>query len=143
MANELRDKPCLHVYLQILQGSINRLGSNSLNCKTWCMTIVLACIALALDKGKINALLLAPGPVILFAILDAYYLSLEKDFRNLYNKTIEKLNCDDLQETDVFVIQINGKVAGRVKSLFCGLKSFAVWPYYATLLALIFWGARC
>ena len=141
MPDELRDKPCLHVYLQILQGSINRLGNNSLNCKTWCMTIVIACVALALDKGKMGALLLAPGPVILFAFLDAYYLSLEKDFRNLYQNTIEKLNSGDLQETDIFVIQLNGKPFIRAGNVLCGLKSFAVWPYYGTLLAIIVWGA--
>ena len=39
-------------HLQIMQGVIQRMASNSTSCKAWCITIVSAILVLIADKNK-------------------------------------------------------------------------------------------
>src|SRR6185436_5494770 len=64
----------------MIQSVISRMASNSASCKTWCVTLVTALFALAIDKNKPAAILIGLFPLALFCFLDAYYLSLERDF---------------------------------------------------------------
>src|SRR5436305_10978591 len=50
-------------YLTLLQGVITRMAGNSTSCKTWCVTIVSAIFALALDKNKPQSILVGFLPV--------------------------------------------------------------------------------
>lgn len=64
------------------------------------MTIITALFALAIDKGKPQALCIGLIPLGLFFFLDAYYLSLEHDFRKIYNSFVEKLRTADPAAAD-------------------------------------------
>jgi hypothetical protein len=70
----------VRAYLPMIQSVITRLAENSASCKTWCVTLVSALTVLAIDKGKPNAILVAFIPAGVLFFLDAYYLSLERDF---------------------------------------------------------------
>lgn len=76
----------VQLHLQMLQDVINRMASNSANAKTWCITLVSAIIILAADKENPQVIEYTLLPVIMFYILDVYYLAYEKAFRALYNK---------------------------------------------------------
>lgn len=68
-------------YISLLQENISRMASNSANCKTWLLTIVTAILALQLTCDELrNILWVALGLIILFYILDSYYLGLERKF---------------------------------------------------------------
>lgn len=72
-------------HLDYVTAAIERMAANSFKCKSW--AIALTCAVLALNKIETNIL----TPVIaIFALvslwwLDAYYLRLERLFRELYN----------------------------------------------------------
>ncbi|UOR62247.1 hypothetical protein MPG63_00485 [Helicobacter pylori] len=71
--------------LKILQGVINRMAQNSLECKKW--TLVLAARVLSLKIEVISHLygLCVLGVLLAcFYLLDAYYLMLERLFREQY-----------------------------------------------------------
>lgn len=74
-------------HLEMLQLIISRLSSNSFLLKGWSVTLVVALFALSSNSTtRIHYFLLAYLPVILFWILDGYYLGQERAFRKLYEK---------------------------------------------------------
>ncbi len=73
-------------HLGFIQGVIDRMGSNSFLLKGWSVTLVAAVFALSSKDADQRFILLAYFPVIVFWVLDAYFLHQEKLFRKLYEK---------------------------------------------------------
>lgn len=73
-------------HLELIQGVISRMASNSFMLKGWAVTLVAGIFVLAgKDTDKLY-FLVAYIPVIVFWILDAYYLLQERLYRSLYDK---------------------------------------------------------
>lgn len=79
-------------HLTILQAVMERMATNSSSSKAWCITLVSAILVVVADKGKPQYAWLALIPTMLFFVLDACYLGLERGFRNAYNNFIQKLH---------------------------------------------------
>lgn len=97
------DKKLKH--LEMIQGIVNRVASNSFLLKGWAVTITSALVALSF-KSKIDEYSwFIITPLLLFWFLDAYYLSQEKIFRDLYEDVRKKenneidfsMNCDHIK----------------------------------------------
>lgn len=71
-------------HLELVQGAITRMASNSFLIKGWTITLVAAIFALAAKDASLRFVLVALVPTIFFWGLDAYYLGLEGRFRSLY-----------------------------------------------------------
>ena len=74
-------------HLEITQGIINRLGSNSFLLKSWSMTIIVAAMVL-MARYSIQhpfIILVLILPVFGFWILDGYFLWQERLFRKIYD----------------------------------------------------------
>lgn len=127
-------------HLSILQNVIQRMASNSSSSKAWCITLVSAILVIVADKGKPDYAWIAIIPTTLFFILDAYYLSLEKRFRNSYNIFIEKLHNNQIAQNDLFAVL----PTGNSFYLFCkSIASFSVWPFYSMLFFMIYIAKNC
>lgn len=124
----------VHAHLGITQSVIQRMASNSASCKAWCITLVSAILVLVADKGKPEYAWLALIPTVLFLALDAYYLALEKMFRLSYNNFIEKLHQGKVGASDLYSVVPSGSMARAVGA---SLQSFSIWPFYVTLIAMI------
>jgi hypothetical protein len=70
--------------LNMIQGVINRLAGNSFLLKGWTVTLVAALIGLASADSNRDFALIATFVVIVFGTLDAYYLALERRYRQLF-----------------------------------------------------------
>lgn len=126
--------PSVQTHLGILQGVIERMSSNSSSAKGWCITLVSAILVVVADKGKPKFALLAFIPTVLFLSLDAYYLAMEKGFRNAYNDFVSKIHQGTLTVDSLFCV----KPVGKTLSLrFQALKSFSVWGFYLVLAIMI------
>lgn len=78
-------------YINLLNDAINRMASNSANAKSFLVAIVAALLAIQMpNKNNAYVILSALFPTVLFYIMDCYYLSLEKRFRNLQKAFINK-----------------------------------------------------
>jgi len=132
------ESPAVQTHLGILQSVIQRMASNSTSCKTWCITVVSAILVIVADKGKPDYALLALIPTLLFSVLDAYYLALERCFRESYNSFICKLHRGQVESADMFDISPEGL---KVKNIAKALLSFSIWPFYTTLGVMI-WLAK-
>jgi hypothetical protein len=89
-------------YLEMMQGSIERMAANSANCKTWMATIVSALMALQCSIQALNGwFLLGILPIVLFWYLDVYYLHLERGLRNretIFMNIIKGLQADGYEK---------------------------------------------
>lgn len=128
----------VQAHLSIIQSVIQRMASNSAASKTYCITLVSAVLVIVADKGKPDYALLAVIPILLFLVLDAYYLALEKAFRNSYNAFIKKLHESTITMSDLFVVTPEGNfIKLFIKSFF----SFSICAFYLSLLLLV-WVAK-
>lgn len=73
-------------YLQLIQGVITRMASNSFKLKGWAVTLVAGIFVLAEKEADRVFFLVAYIPVIAFWFLDSYYLLQERLYRALYDK---------------------------------------------------------
>ena len=72
-------------YLDMLQAVITRMAGNQFSLRTWSVALGSAIIGYAASKdGRLSAALLAILPAVVFWITDAYYLALERQFRERF-----------------------------------------------------------
>jgi hypothetical protein len=124
-------------YLTILQSVIARMGTNSSNCKNWCVALVSAIVVVVADRGKPDFVWIAIIPIALFLLLDSYYLFLEYQFRSAYNNFIRKLHFGTAIVDDVFVIAPRAGLRTASWRIVEAGGSIAVWPFYALLAAML------
>ena len=72
-------------HLEMIQGVINRLSSNSFLLKGWSVVLVSALFALAAEGSNVSFVLIAYFPAVIFWGLDGYFLHQERLFRALYD----------------------------------------------------------
>jgi len=77
-------------HLELIQGVINRMASNSFHLKGWSVVLVSALFALAVSDTNANFVLLAFLPAIAFWVLDGYFLRQERMYRKLYDAVRQK-----------------------------------------------------
>lgn len=127
------DSPSVQSYLGILQAVIARMANNSSACKTWCIGLVSAIVVVVAGKREPSLIWISLIPVVLFLVLDAYYLALEKAFRDRYNDFIAKLHNGEAALEDVFIVTIPDRSRTTIRGTFCAVGSFSVWPFYGLL----------
>lgn len=71
-------------HLEFLQNVITRMNSNSFLIKGWTITLVSALFALAANDANVNYVLVSYIAIPVFWILDGFYISQERQYRNLY-----------------------------------------------------------
>lgn len=73
-------------HLEMIQGVISRMANNSFLLKGWAVTLAAGVFALSAKESNKYYFLIAYIPIIIFWVLDAYYLMQERMYRALYNK---------------------------------------------------------
>ncbi len=72
-------------HLELIQGIINRMASDSFMLKGWAVTLVAGIFAISAKDADKMYFLVAYIPVIIFWFLDTYYLKQEHLYIRLYN----------------------------------------------------------
>jgi hypothetical protein len=121
--NEEDEKRMKH--LEMLQAVISRLAGNSFTIKGWGITLVAALLAFVAKDGKPHNAWIALMPTIAFWGLDAYYLGLERAFRDLYKRVCGASHTD-------FSMTPPAAKGYFIEALFRP----AVWPLYLTLIVI-------
>ncbi len=118
-------------HLEFIQSIINRMAGNSFIMKGWAITLVAALFALSSKDANKNYIVIAFLPVIIFWILDGYFLSRERAFRFLYDKV---RNLDE-KEID-FSLDIS-QFKERKNNWFWSIFSHTVLFFYASLVIVM------
>ena len=122
-------------YLNILQSVIARMAGNSSNCKTWCVTLISALLVVIVDKGNVDYVWIVLIPVLLFGFLDAYYLGQERAFRRTYSDFVDRMHVGSASVSEVYKVA-PPKGFSVVQATFASLRSFAIYPFYGTLIVM-------
>lgn len=121
-------------YLQMIQEPICRMSTNSAIFKGFTATIVAGVAILSYKDIHPWILVLSFLPVLAFAALDIYYLSLERKFRLLF----EQVRTED-HEIDFSMKLTNDPVEilrSRARAWDC-LKSPSIYLFYPLMIAIL------
>lgn len=124
-------------HLGFIQGVINRMGANSFLLKGWSVTLVAAIFALSSKDADQKFVLLAYFPVIVFWMLDAFFLHQEKLFRKLY----EEVAADRISSQE-FVLDtsiVRDKVPTAVRVFF----SKTLFPFHGSIVGVVLFAMFC
>lgn len=122
----------LTAHLQMIQGVINRMGSNSFAVKGWSITLTAAIFALATAQEPHQNLLWIPYfPAVLFWLLDAFFLRQERLFRKLYN------HVRGQQEEQIDFSMDTTSFAERADSLIHVVFSKTLLPFHGSIMLVI------
>ena len=134
--------PAVQSHLEMLQGVIQRMADNSRYCKLWSITALSAVIFLAARTGIAWHTLIALVPLLLFFLLDVYYLSLERRFRDSYVRLLGKLQDGTYGPEDAYQI---APASFAVNVLAKCLRSPSVYLYYPPALVVVMavFAAQC
>ncbi len=117
-------------HLKMIADIITRMASNSFQLKSWTVSLISAILIFADFKNQICFIWIAYIPIIVFWLLDAFYLQLERKYRKLYS-LVQK---DYINETDnVSCFDMNTQNI-RVDNLFKIMFSKSIWPIYTVIL---------
>lgn len=127
-------------YISLLQDNINRMASNSASCKTWLLTLVAAILALQISSSELrNVLWVALGLILLFYMLDSYYLSLERKFialEKLFVTDVKKREGEDLLTEGLYSFDIKS-VKDKYATFWKAMKSYSTMPFYLVLFLIV------
>ncbi len=79
-----------HKHLEFIQNVITRMNSNSFLIKGWTITLVSALFALAAKDANVNYVLISYIVIPVFWVLDGFYISRERQYRDLYSVVTKK-----------------------------------------------------
>ncbi len=123
--------------LKILQGVINRMAQNSLECKKWTLALVVGILSLKIEAISNSYGLCVLGVLLLcFWFLDAYYLTQERSFREQYQWLIKNRLKTDERLFEVFPAHQTCRCA----QFLCTMFSFSLFPYWVLGLCLVVYG---
>lgn len=122
-----------HTYLTLLQANLARMANNSASCKTWCVTVVAAVLAVTIGANRGATAYTALLPLVILCILDAYYLSMERDYRDLYNRFASDLLHGGAHADRLFDMHPGDDETRRLKDTLAALGSVSIWPVYSAM----------
>ncbi len=91
-------------HLELIQQIISRMGSNLFLLRGWTITLFTAIFALFVKDLNFNYVFILYLLVLIFWILDGYFLSQERLFRALYNKvrSLDEKDIDFSMDINIF-----------------------------------------
>ncbi len=103
-----------HKHLELIQGVINRLSTNSFLLKGWSVVLISALFALSAADSRPAFVFLAYIPATVFWGLDGFFLWQEQLYRKLYDHVRILKNEDiDFSMNTILVSNINPMFRGR------------------------------
>ena len=94
-------------HLEFIQDVITRMNTNSFLIKGWMITVVSALFALAAKDADIRYVLVTYIAIPAFWLLDAFYLSQERQYRGLYDDVRMKEDSDFAMDASSYGIGKN------------------------------------
>lgn len=118
-------------HLEMIQGVINRMASNSFLFKGWSITIIAAISAFASKDNNPMMMTIPVVSTLLFWAVDAYYLMMERAFRKLYDEVAEM----DTKTVDFKMNIVNKGI--KFNDWFTTLKRSVLVLFYGTVFVMM------
>lgn len=119
-------------HLEFIQSVIIRMNSNSFLIKGWTITLVSALFMLATRDANVKYVIISYFAIPVFWILDGFYLSQERQYRELYNHVTKRSDS----EID---FSMNATDFNSTKNTwFCSIFSKTSFLFYGISIAIVF-----
>jgi hypothetical protein len=125
-------------HLDYLQATIARINSNSFQIKSMVIVIISAMFALFAATPKVVSLLLSIFPLIVFWLLDAYYLQQERKFRAMYEDAAGITNRYAIKVYEMPVEKYNDKNCHYWTVFFSMTMLLFYLPLFLIVLGIVF-----
>ncbi len=123
--------------LKILQSVINKMAQNSLECKKWTFALAVGVLSLKIEAiSHLYGLCVLGVLLACFYLLDAYYLTQERLFREQYQWLIKNRLKTDERLFEVFPAH----QTCRCVQFLCSMFSFSLFSYWMSGLYLVVYG---
>lgn len=119
-------------HLEMIEHIIERMARNCFQLKGWAMTLVAAVGALAAKDSDKRFMILAFIPVLVFWLLDSFYLQQERRYKALYRETAEKEDSQIDFNLDTSKVLYRDEESKRICFCKC-LFSFSELLFYGAL----------
>lgn len=86
--SDTKDREDRRKHLDLIAAVVGRMASSSAQAKGWSITLAGAAFGVAVIRDNWLLILLGIGGLVAFAKIDAHYLDVEKDFRDLHDAVI-------------------------------------------------------
>jgi len=118
-------------HLEFIQGVINRMAGNLFFLRGWTITLITALLALVVKGTNPDYIFVIYYLVLIFWILDGYFLSQERLFRDLYNhvKTLDEKDIDFSMNTKKYK-------KDKKNSLMCAMFSPTLLAFYLSIVGV-------
>ncbi|MGN8486385.1 hypothetical protein ACR9LN_07920 [Helicobacter pylori] len=138
MENTPKDREKILVEeLKILQGVINRMAQNSLECKKWTLALAVGVLSLKIEAISNSYGLCVLGVLLAcFYLLDAYYLMRERLFREQYQWLIKNRLKTDERLFEV----LPAHQTCQLTQFLSAMRSLSLLPYWMLALCLVVYG---
>ena len=136
---DLKNQPSVICYIEMLQNNIARMSSHSGIVKASMCVIYTIIITIVLTIQNLDKYWWITLPItICIAILDSYYLALEKIYRDKYDEFVDKLNSNSIDLHEIY------NMKPRTTSLKCEIlartiyafKSISIFGFYGVFIIL-------
>ncbi len=124
-------------HLEFIQGAINRMAGNLFFLRGWTITLIAALFAFFAKETNTDFIFVVYFPVIIFWILDGYFLSQERLFRALYNhvRKLDEKEIDFSMDTSEYN---KDKRNGWLRSMFSSTLLFFYLPLVGVMLLVTY-----
>ena len=115
-------------HLELIQGVVNRLATDSFRIKGWAVILVSALLVLLIRENRADLAWIGFVPVAVFWGLDPYFLRQERLFRDLYDhvRALQEEHIDFSMDTSAFH-----------RSWWRATLSITLHPFYGALAAAV------
>lgn len=117
-------------HLEFIQNVISRMNSNSFVIKGWAITLVSALFALAAQDSNINYVLITYFVIPTFWLLDGFFISRERQYRDLYSEVCTK------EEEEIDFSMNTTQFNKKDRTWFSGIISKTLVPFYGISFAV-------
>lgn len=103
-------------HLEMIENIIERMSKNCFQLKSWTMTLVAGISVFSSQNNDKRFILITLFPLFFFWILDSFYLQLERKYRLLYKRIVEKE--EENIDFDLDLGQVQGSIDEMKKICF-------------------------
>ena len=128
----------LRKYLELQHLTINRIANNSFLIKGWTITLTTVIVGIMSTRDDLSykVAFLVLIPIVIFALLDAYYLSIERKMKKRFAEVVDSFNEGRLNEIKMY--QISTKQPSNISDTVWGaLFSLSILLTYVPLILLV------
>lgn len=136
---EIKNEPSVINYIELLQENIARMSNHSGVIKASMCVIYTVLVTILIAVNKISDYWwLAIVITIIGAVIDSYYLAIEKIYVTKYNKFFKKLNDGIIDEKEIYDMKPrNTEIKAELLAMvLTSLTSFSVYGFYLLLIII-------